>query len=160
MVANKRVIFHVGALVCVGALMIFFGPENSLDAKIYYTGEEAREFLKGLGDGQSDSYFINELLDLLFIFLYSTLAFISARRIFKTLAFAPWFALVPGVFDLIETSTILFILKVGDTLLALDNLGLVTFLKWATGVVLVVLALVKISIDKGWWSRYYWRPFR
>lgn len=147
---NKKVLLNVGALLGVGILMKAVGPHDSLDAHIYYTGEEARSFLKGLGEGQAYFYFINELLDLLFIILYSTLAFFSVKKLFNTFAMAPWIALIPGVLDLIETTTILFILKLGDTLTVLDNLGIITFLKWTSGATLVFLIAVKFGMSKGW----------
>ena len=149
---NRKIALNVGALLGVLLLMKILGPEDSLDSHIYYTGEQARGFLKGLGSGQSQSYFVNELLDILFIILYSLLAFFSVKRLYKTFAMAPWVALIPGVLDLIETTTILFILNVGDTLNLLHSLGLVTALKWGSGSLLVLLVLTKIAVVKGWIS--------
>ena len=147
---NKSVVLNVGALIGVLVLMKWLGPKASLDAQIYYTGNEARDFLKGLSEGQSYAYFINELLDILFIFLYSFLAFFSVKRLFKTFAMAPWIALIPGVLDFVETTTILFILKLGDTLNLLDSLGVITFLKWGSGALLVILVGLKIADLRGW----------
>ena len=146
---NRTVVLNVLALIGVGMIMKHCSPHGSLDSQIYYSGEEARVYLKGLTDGQSFSYFVNQFWDLLFIFLYSALGYFSVKKLFSTIKMAPWLALIPGVFDLIETTSILFILKLGDAINALDALGVVTLLKWCSGGLLAVLIILKFLMVKG-----------
>ncbi|MBY0372044.1 hypothetical protein K2X33_15270 [bacterium] len=125
---DRRTLFLI---LCIGALdilMLTFGPHPTLDTKLYYTGDEARALLGGFDASQTHAYFLNELFDLLLIASYSAL-------FYRLKVFVPF---LPGAFDLVETSYILYALKTPGAHGFLDYLGVVTFLKWVSGGVLVV----------------------
>jgi len=121
--------------------MTLLGPPETLDMKLYYSGDQARALLQSFSPTQLHAYFINELFDLLLMSSYTVLYFIGltwafpSRRIFKTLAF------VPAAFDFIETSFILYATKFPGPHAFFDWLGYATFLKWTTGTVLTTIYL-------------------
>ncbi len=127
--------------------MSWVGPQESLDARLYYTGDQARDWIQSLDSVEKKSYFFKEILDLLFICLYSSLFFQWASRLFKSSTYLSWVGFIPGSFDLIETTAIVFILKQGDSFEILDGLGYITFLKWSSGfVVVLVLGFQKLKV--------------
>ena len=77
-----------------------------------------------------------------YIISYSLLFFLGLKKIFPNQKVVVVLALLPGLFDLIETSFIIYSLKTDGTHQFFNWLGVATFLKWATGgFVLVVLAV-------------------
>lgn len=109
------------------------GPSDSLDAKFFYTGEQARNLFANFSLEDKEAYFLNEIFDLFLIFSYSFLFLTLKRHLF---------ALVPGFFDLVETLTVLYALKYGEPFNVFSFLGVMTALKWSTGALFIV-----------WWWR-------
>jgi hypothetical protein len=128
--------------------MVAFGPKSTLDMKYYYTPIEARHFFQGLSDGQARLYLLNELADLCFLSTYSALAFQISKRVFGATSKLKWLAFTAGLFDLIETGTIICLLASGRSLQAPFWLGISTCLKWTTGGA-GVLFLVFTALTKG-----------
>lgn len=123
--------YLVVLLVFVGLMMHFLDPHDVLDIRFFYTSSQANNYLRGLNDFKARSYLFKETLDLLFFTTYSLLFFLLARRFYFRKA---WLALLPGLFDLIETTTIIFLL-INRTQESPVWLGYATCLKWTSGFV-------------------------
>jgi|GEM_PF-4469795 len=135
--------------------IIILGPQQTtLDAKLYYTGDEARALLQGMGDATLHRYFIGELIDLCFLSTYTAALIVALHKVLKNKAIATILGAVPGLFDLIETSTILYVLKHPEVQSVFDWLGVVTFLKWTIGMVALVILILrgvrKVSLKGGY----------
>lgn len=129
-----KMIFLCAAMFLLVASMLALGAP-SLDKRLYYTGLEARAFFAKLSLQDAANYRLTEILDLVFIALYSFALVLGFTRLYPRKMILLWLAFAPGVFDIIETGTILHILNFGETFPATDWLGVATFLKWASAVV-------------------------
>ncbi len=119
-------------LVVLAAAMATWGMLDSLDARLYYTADEATAFLAELDPATRAAYFRNELMDLAFLSAYTLLIVRIIRRVYPHGALPVAIACTPGAFDLVETSTILLLLANGASPPAW--LGATTFLKWTSGI--------------------------
>jgi hypothetical protein len=144
---DKRIRILLVLIVVLDVAMMTLGPRATLDMKLYYTGEQARSLLSSFDAHEGNTYFINELFDLVFISAYSSLFFFGLRKAFPKSRIAGPIALVPGFFDVIETSFILYALRTQGPHPFFDWLGVATFLKWTTGS-LVNLTMIVGSIRK------------
>lgn len=124
------------AVIILSTAMTILGPRESLDAKFYYTGEQAHALLLSFTAEEAEKYFRNEIIDLLFIVAYTSLLFMALKKRAPNFI---WLAFPAGFFDLIETSSILYCLKASPVFL--NQLGFVTAFKWIffTGAKLTVL---------------------
>ena len=113
------------------------GLRGILDARLYYSANDAAVYLSGLSPEQAATYFRHELLDLLFLSSYS-LFFVTLLPKRK------WVGVIPGIFDLLETGGILVALKVGPRPEIVSWLGWATLLKWTTGSYVVAVLLLQI----------------
>lgn len=138
-------IFIWSASVIVLIAMKIVGPAETLDVHLYYNQMDTWSFFQTLGAEDAIRYFRNELLDLVFIGLYSSLLYISFERLTRLKKTFRKIAYLPGCFDLIETFWILAVLKTGDISGPVLWLGVMTFLKWTTGFI-VLLSLGFLSI--------------
>lgn len=141
----RREILSVLLMIIIGTMMLLWGTNSSLDAQFYYTGESAKHFLSSLTESQNRTYFRHEILDLGFIFSYTLFYFFLVRRTFTSDHYQ-WLAFVPGFFDLIETTSILYFLNSKALPGTLEWLGPMTSLKWLSVAALsfiLVLALRK-----------------
>jgi hypothetical protein len=116
-------------------------PADILDARLYYNQMEVWSFFTSLSPEEAGSYFLNELLDLVFICIYSSILYLSFKRLTAWKKSWRQIAWLPGFFDLIETSGILITLKTGAITGPVLWLGFVTFAKWLTGALVVVCLL-------------------
>ena len=93
-----------------------------------------------------NSYFYNEIIDLVFILNYSAFFYVSLSERLQKLAF------VPGAFDLIETLSILAVLSNRESSFAfsftLGWLGLATLLKWTSAALVVSLVIRNSNAQK------------
>lgn len=126
-------------LALIGFSMHSLGLEQTLDRMQFYTADEASLLLNSLSESGVRDYLKNEILDLFFLATYSTLFFNLIRRYFEKINWLHWCALVPGIFDVVETSTIIRLLT-GNLLQPPTWLGYVTCLKWI-GVTIMVLLI-------------------
>lgn len=151
----------IGLLVtAAGALAVMFtlGPEESLDARFFYTTEEAHRILYDVTADESVRYFRNEIFDVALILLYSAFLF----RIFQNLrvprVWAFVLAFAPGFFDLVETISVLYALQHPGPHGFLSWLGYVTASKWLTAGISVLLLLCRIFLNQiSQNSRLPWR---
>lgn len=109
--------------------MHVWGADRVLDTELFYTAAQAQSFFQSLEPLESQTYLLHETLDLVFLSSYGALFFLMARK-FELRGYL--LAFVPGVFDLIETVTIIFLL-LNRIWSPPFWLGYVTCLKWATG---------------------------
>lgn len=134
----------LAALGAVGALILLLPWDLvGLDSRLYYSGAEALQILGSLSFEQRNMYKTFELLDFIFIALYTTL---FVRNLSHVYGFKPsLFGLIPGFLDCIENFGVIYWLYRPGFQPYLQVLGVITFLKWALGVG-VVLATAKSKI--------------
>jgi len=120
-----------------------FGPSESLDVKLYYTGDEARALFQRLSESDLNAYFIIELFDLCYLTSYTGLFLLGLRQMYPRQAGAIALPLIVGASDLIETLAVIGVLKFSVSQTIFDWLGVFTFLKWTLGAIVVLLLLVK-----------------
>lgn len=133
----------------LGAAMSVVGPSRTLDKLPWYTAEEAMTLLSDLGPEGQRRYLRNELLDLGFLAAYSAFAFLAAGLLWESrlsptaLRRAQGLSLLPGLFDLAETTLVLSALAGEPSRLPakVGWLCLLTPAKWLAGAVLTVFAL-------------------
>lgn len=133
------------AILVVGVFMVTQGAPVSLDAKPFYTGEQARALLELLGADGRELYRKTEIADLFFLTLYTAYLFLAFRGRSAAVRIAGF---APGLFDLIETSLILYALSTAIDQPYWDWLGIVTALKWVSGVPAVILLIARRPIDR------------
>ena len=129
------------ALILIGGWMLIWGSSGSLDMKFYYSADEARRFLYGLSASEAANYLRNEWVDLGFLSTYSALFFVLARRFYPSKPILHFWAIVPGLFDLIETVTIIWLLLYWKAVAPPAWLGVMTCLKWLSGASISLLIL-------------------
>jgi len=133
-----------GASLLVLVILTIISPAETLDAKLYYNQMDVWSFFQTLSMGNANRYFVTELLDLVFIFLYSSLLYLSIKKLRNWKKPLLGFAFIPGVFDFMETTWILATLKTGQVTEPVLWMGMITFLKWLTGfLVICTLAFTK-----------------
>jgi hypothetical protein len=120
----------LGLQVLLILSMRLFDVTESLDVKMYYTGDQARAFLQNMNAENRNAYFVNELIDLLFICAYTASLWIGLRWVYPKDKIMWPLAFAPAAFDLLETLHIIYALKIEGPHLFFDWLGVVTFLKW------------------------------
>jgi hypothetical protein len=137
---DLKMLLLLGSLVFLLLAMLALGAP-SLDQRLYYTGLEARKFFAHISLQDAANYRLTEMIDFAFIGLYTCTLVLSFSRLHSRSPLLYWIAFAPGVFDLIETGTILHILNFGETFPATDWLGVATFLKWMSGAVAIGLLI-------------------
>jgi len=128
------------ASLIVLTVMTIIAPANTLDARLYYNQMEVWSFFQTLSIGDANRYFVTELVDLVFIFLYSSVLYLSIKKLRNWKKAFHGVAFLPGCFDFVETTWILATLKTGQVTEPVLWMGTITFLKWFTGF-LVICAL-------------------
>jgi hypothetical protein len=129
-------------LVLVGTCMLAIGPANSLDKMLYYTGDQARHLFDSFTEEERRSYFLCETFDLIFMAAYTAAMSLAVVRLFPGKPLVRLLAVLPGLCDVVETVSILRILRFNGSLMALDWLGIFTFSKW----IFAAAALVTIAV--------------
>lgn len=119
--------------------MRVLGVSESLDARLYYTFNEGFQFLKSLNSNLSFKYLIIEILDLGLICIYSGLFKRGVRNFIFHQYPKLLIALIPGLFDGIETLSVILLLNGIFSYSVLNWLGIVTFLKWTSGFILFLM---------------------
>jgi vacuolar-type H+-ATPase subunit I/STV1 len=136
--------YSIIALIITGLSMHLWGADKVLDAKLFYTMTQAESFFRSLEPSQWQAYLLNEVLDLGFLSSYSLLFFSFARKFYSANS---WLAFIPGIFDLIETTTIILLL-LNRSWSPPIWLGYVTCLKWVTGGIVGILIVVGFTLRK------------
>jgi hypothetical protein len=135
-------------------------PAGMLDAELAYGPEFVREVLETLGEGGREAYRLSALVDLTFIVIYSMLLvnwirFFRNRKVGQKWA-RPVLGLLPGVFDLVETLSILGLLHLfPETSEPLVYAAVVaTPLKWIT---LLGVGGMILAGEVSWWRKRHRR---
>lgn len=138
---NNYVLVVLTALV--GVVMLCLGVRGSLDMRPYYSFQEASNYFNHLSVEMSYAYLIKEFLDLGLIALYSGLFKRGVRKFIFPNPPKLFIFLIPGFFDLIETVSIILILKNLISHSILGILGVISLLKWTSGATLFALISYK-----------------
>ena len=139
-------------IITLLACMQRFGPGRSLDVMFYYNFDEAKLLFEGFSEDEVKKYLLIEFLDLGLILFYSLFLYISFTKLFKNLIFVRYLGLLPGVFDFIETKSIILILNQSIDYSILYWLGMATAAKWSLGAFCALLLLLGLALRL--------RPFR
>lgn len=137
---HRHEIFLIILLVICSTTMLSLTRE-SLDTKLFYSAEFSKNFFTSLAEEQWRAYLFHELIDLfLFLPAYTCLTFLILKKLFVD-AQAVWLtALIPGLFDLIETTCIIAYLA--KYIAEFPSwMGYITFAKWATALFVLMLIL-------------------
>ena len=136
-------------------MMVITVVRNSLDARIFYTGEESMAFFNALSSDDWHKYVRTEMMDLFFLTTYTSLSISFMKGLYPAKKILHGIAIIPGFFDLIETSTIiLFLVKASDSTLKEwlsvfpSWMGYITCAKWMTGLVVVAILLFGLIKNK------------
>lgn len=144
---SKKGVVLVVTLVATGIVMRFFSPPQKLDARVFYSLAEAVNYLMSLTELQKREYLFAEFFDFWFMINYTWINFLAAKKV----GLKPrllWIAFVPGVLDFFETILIVYFLHFRQFTSGHDLLPILSSLKWATAIGLIIYLL-----KKGFWRR-------
>ena len=134
-------------LVYAGFLLLAAPEQGILDARVFYGPDDIRELLTRQGEEGRAAYMAAALADLGFIVVYSIL-FVTWVRFLRVRYALPRklpgiIGVLPGVFDLVETGSILLLLRAyPDQPLEPTWAAVITTpLKWLAAVGLVALVV-------------------
>lgn len=139
----------------LAAVMGKIGPAQSLDRLPWYTAPKALTLLADLGPEGRARYVRNECVDLVFLCVYSAFAYVATGWIWEgrlsppAVRRAQRLSLLPGLFDLAETTLVLSALSGSpDNLTAkVGWLCLLTPAKWLAAAALVAFALCGAALN-------------
>jgi hypothetical protein len=144
---SKKAAILVVTLVATGIVMRFFSPAQKLDARFFYSFTEAVNYLMSLTELQKREYLFAEIFDFWFMTNYTWINFLAAKRV----GLQPrllWIVFVPGVLDFFETILIVYFLHFRQFTFCHDLLPVLSSLKWATAISLIIFLL-----KKAFWRR-------
>lgn len=124
--------------------MLCFGVKNKLDRRFYYSGEEAMAFFSSMSVDYSHAYLVNQWVDLYYIFSYGLFFYFLLSLFYQNQKTILTLIFFPAVFDLIETSWIIFILATQKGKEELEILGWMTCLKWISVFLIFIFLLVGV----------------
>jgi hypothetical protein len=113
---RSAVVWLVIATLAYDAFLLLTGPaEGTLDARFVYGPQYIGDLLDAQGEDGRRSYFVAETVDFGFIILYTVL-WHTWLRFLRIRGALPWprglaLAVVPGLFDVMETGSILALLS-------------------------------------------------
>jgi hypothetical protein len=146
----KREVRLLCALSLIGSAMHIWGSHESLDIRFYYSADEAKSFFQNLSPSETRAYLQNEFFDVGFFVTYSFLLFCWFQRVYRAYPRHSFIALIPGMFDLVETSVIIAVL-VGLIKEPPTWLGMTTCLKWTTGAFFVLTTAFQLFKQHWHW---------
>ncbi|MFL5783482.1 MAG: hypothetical protein ACJ76H_02660 [Bacteriovoracaceae bacterium] len=120
----------------IGASMLMLRTPGTLDTRLYYTNAEALQWISSLSPEMKETYLWHQYLDLGYLITYSLIAYL----------FLGYWALIPGVLDLFET--IFILLHLERVVMLPEFLGIVTCLKWISGVIVILLGIFKLTSQR------------
>lgn len=123
------------AMVC-GISMLVIGPHGTLDTKLFYSQSEAYRWLTSLTPEQRSAYLLNEYLDMGYLLAYTGIFILVLGPI----------GFIPGILDLVENVPIILYLLKGSELPVF--LGIISGVKWISGVIVFGLVVRKLRINK------------
>lgn len=139
---DKKTIALFVILATLLGIMMSLQVYGSLDGRLYYSAQEARDLFVLMTSPERQAYFKTEIVDLFFILTYTAIFIVTFGKLFPRNLFFLYLAIIPGLCDLIETSVILYALKYSEPLYAFDWLGIFTWLKWVIGAGVVIFLFV------------------
>lgn len=143
-----KVLLLIFSLFALLVLMNHYAPSNTLDSRIKYTYSEALEYFDQLSPVQRVNYAKTEALDFLFIINYTFLLFLLMSWAFPDVRWILFFVFLPGAFDFVETLTIFVAMATENPNFLYAELGVFTFLKWMSGIAVVAMTLMTLSLRK------------
>jgi hypothetical protein len=127
MIKKNFALFLLGLVCCLCyGFLTLFGPKDSLEKKIYFSASESRLFYASLSAEEVRNYQLSSVIDLLFIAFYSGFFSILSLRSPTLKVLAP----LAGIFDFIETVSIVAYLSQFVSVDFVIYLGPVTSSKW------------------------------
>lgn len=141
-IIDKNVLVLFVLIIVIIFTMHIIGPPDSLDMKLYYSGEQARVLFKTFSDSDLKAYFMNEIFDLCLLISYTFVFLILLQRIYSRQIWTVVLPLIIGISDFIETTVILSVLKFSVSQSVFNWLGIFSFLKWSIGLLVILLLLV------------------
>ena len=141
---DKKVALLLFLIVVLGLVMRMIGPPDCLDLKLYYSGEQARALINSFSESDLRVYFLQEILDLVFLTSYTAFFILMLRRLYPTKIWLLIFPLIVGLSDLVETTVTLLVLKFSNLNVWFDWLGPFTFVKWALGSIVALIILTRL----------------
>ena len=137
---HRNEIFLITLLVICSAAMLLL-KSDSLDTKLFYSAEFSQNFFNSLSEEQWRAYLFHELIDLFFFLpAYTCLTFLILKKLFVDTQAVWQAALMPGLFDLVETTCITA--HLAKYLAEFPSwMGYITFAKWGTGIFVLMLIL-------------------
>ncbi|MEQ1723076.1 MAG: hypothetical protein ABL930_07850 [Pseudobdellovibrio sp.] len=152
---SKSIHIFLWILLLAFAGCIFsLGLKHTLDARIFYTQDDALAFLQSLDSTGLQTYLHVELLDLGFIFTYSMLMYVTLRKMIPNRFYFCFIAFIPGFFDLVETANIILFLQNPTYIQSFAWLGTITFLKWTTSAVLLCyISFLRLRLKQSFGNR-------
>ena len=149
---DKKMILLLGAMLLLLVIMMSLGARDTLDARLYYSANQARALFASYTPAERQTYFRTEILDLFFALTYTAIFILTFGKIFPRNLFFLYLAVLPGLCDWIETSVILYTLRQSEPLYAFDWLGLFTCAKWGIGapvaLILIILSFRKFGMNR------------
>lgn len=145
----------VAALVA-DAFVFLSAPDGALDARLFYSPDTVVQLMHALHESGRTAYRLAEFVDLGFIVLYTILIvnwlrFFANRKVRPRLG-SPWLGVVPGVFDAVETLSVLALLHQYPTM-PMPMIWAAVFatpLKWLA---VVGMILVILGGEVAWWKK-------
>lgn len=136
-------IFIFFQVVVIFALILSkLEAQQILDVRFYYTEIEFQKFFQTLSSKENFRYKLVAFFDLGFLISYTILFYLSLKRLTYKKPLIKFFAIVPGLFDFIETSSILAVLTEVVSVKNLSWIGYFTLLKWISIVLILTLILL------------------
>ena len=141
---DKKVALILLFIVVLGFVMRMIGPPDCLDAKLFYSGEQARALINSFSESDLRAYFLQEILDLGFLTSYTTLFLLMLRRLSPAKTWLLIFPVIVGLSDLVETTVTILVLKFSGSKMWFDWLGLFTFVKWVLGAIVALIIFTRL----------------
>ena len=140
---DKKLVLLVGTVCALYVLIVVFGPPVALDSQFYYTGEKGRSILNSYTEAQWKAYLRIELIDLVLIPTYTVTLLYFLKKLEVKSSVVLSLPVLAAVCDLIETLTVIGILKFSVSTLPLDWLGVFTCSKWSISGLSVALIFLR-----------------
>lgn len=147
-----RMIFVWSIFVIVLTVIIKVDSQNILDTRLYYSNEEAIQYIKSLSRKDTYRYLLTEIFNLILVVTSTVLLYLSLKRFYIKKTKLKYLALVPGALALYEASTLISVLTDQAELKAYPWLGLIALFKWLT--LSLVLFLVVLGSAHHFKNKY------
>lgn len=123
---------------------------NILDVRFYYNEIEFQKFFQTLSAKEHFRYILVASFDLCFLISYSVFFFLCLKRLTYKKPLFKYLGFLPGIFDLVETGSILAVLTENVPIKSVSWIGYMTALKWVfvISILLIIFAGIYFRIAK------------